>query len=50
LDPLDDDRDWNAEAFEEINRHFAGIFQRLFEGGRAELRMVPPEEDVVDLD
>jgi chromosome segregation protein len=32
------------EAFEEINRHFAGIFQRLFEGGRAELRMVPPEE------
>jgi chromosome segregation protein len=32
------------EAFEEINRHFAKIFQRLFEGGRAELRMVPPEE------
>jgi chromosome segregation protein len=32
------------EAFEEINRHFAEIFQRLFEGGRAELRMVPPEE------
>ncbi len=32
------------EAFEEINRHFSGIFQRLFEGGRAELRMVPPEE------
>jgi len=32
------------EAFDEINRHFAGIFQRLFEGGRAELRMVPPEE------
>ncbi len=32
------------EAFEEINRHFARIFQRLFEGGRAELRMVPPEE------
>ncbi|MDO8475128.1 MAG: chromosome segregation protein SMC [Candidatus Rokubacteria bacterium] len=32
------------EAFEEINRHFGEIFQRLFEGGRAELRMVPPEE------
>ena len=32
------------EAFAEINRHFAGIFSRLFEGGRAELRMVPPEE------
>ena len=32
------------EAFEEINRHFGQIFQRLFEGGRAELRMVPPEE------
>jgi chromosome segregation protein len=32
------------EAFEEINRHFGDIFQRLFEGGRAELRMVPPEE------
>src|SRR5574337_815189 len=25
-------------------RHFGGIFSRLFEGGRAELRMVPPEE------
>ena len=32
------------QAFEEINRHFGEIFQRLFEGGRAELRMVPPEE------
>jgi chromosome segregation protein len=32
------------EAFEDINRHFSGIFSRLFEGGRAELRMVPPEE------
>ena len=32
------------EAFDEINRHFAEIFSRLFEGGRAELRMVPPEE------
>jgi chromosome segregation protein len=32
------------DAFEDINRHFAEIFARLFEGGRAELRMVPPEE------
>ena len=32
------------EAFDAINRHFSEIFQRLFEGGRAELRMVPPEE------
>ena len=32
------------EAFAEINRHFADIFGRLFEGGRAELRMVEPEE------
>ena len=32
------------EAFEDINRHFGNIFSRLFEGGRAELRMVPPEE------
>jgi chromosome segregation protein len=32
------------EAFDDINRHFAAIFSRLFEGGRAELRMVPPEE------
>src|SRR6266436_6423010 len=36
------------EAFEEINRHFGEIFQRLFEGGRAELRMVPPEEGEED--
>ena len=28
------------EAFDEINRHFGEIFPRLFEGGRAELRMV----------
>src|SRR5207249_881102 len=33
------------EAFDDINRHFGDIFSRLFEGGRAELRMVPPEED-----
>src|SRR6266851_395742 len=32
------------EAFEQINRHFGEIFARLFEGGRAELRMVPPED------
>jgi chromosome segregation protein len=32
------------EAFDDINRHFGHIFSRLFEGGRAELRMVPPEE------
>ena len=31
-------------AFDEINRHFGDIFGRLFEGGRAELRMVAPEE------
>ncbi len=36
------------EAFDEINRHFGEIFQRLFEGGRAELRMVPPEEGEED--
>ncbi len=33
-----------AQAFEEINRHFSGIFERLFEGGRAELRLVEAEE------
>ena len=32
------------EAFDQINRHFGEIFGRLFEGGRAELRMVEPEE------
>jgi chromosome segregation protein len=32
------------EAFDDINRHFSNIFSRLFEGGRAELRVVPPEE------
>jgi chromosome segregation protein len=36
------------EAFEDINRHFGDIFSRLFEGGRAELRMVPPEEGEED--
>jgi chromosome segregation protein len=32
------------EAFDQVNRHFGEIFGRLFEGGRAELRMVEPEE------
>jgi chromosome segregation protein len=36
------------EAFDQINRHFGEIFSRLFEGGRAELRMVPPEEGEED--
>ncbi|HEV8586529.1 MAG TPA: chromosome segregation protein SMC [Methylomirabilota bacterium] len=39
-----------AQAFEEINRHFGGIFQRLFEGGRAELRLVEAEEGGDPLD
>jgi chromosome segregation protein len=34
------------EAFDQINRHFGELFARLFEGGRAELRMVPPEDGV----
>jgi len=33
-----------SEAFAEINQHFQEIFSRLFEGGRAELRLVDPEE------
>ncbi len=32
------------EAFEAVNRHFGEIFSRLFEGGRAELRLILPEE------
>jgi chromosome segregation protein len=32
------------QAFEAINRHFGEIFSRLFEGGRAELRLVEAEE------
>jgi chromosome segregation protein len=39
-----------AQAFEEINRHFGQIFQRLFEGGRAELRLVEAEEGGDPLD
>ncbi len=31
-------------AFEDINKQFGEIFERLFEGGRAELRLVEPEE------
>jgi chromosome segregation protein len=34
-----------AEAFEAINRNFQEIFTRLFEGGRAELRLVEAPED-----
>jgi chromosome segregation protein len=33
-----------AQAFTEINGHFGRIFERLFEGGRAELRLVEAEE------
>jgi chromosome segregation protein len=33
-----------AQAFEEVNGHFGRIFARLFEGGRAELRLVEAEE------
>src|SRR4030095_638381 len=32
-----------AQAFEEVNGHFGRIFARLFEGGRAELRLVEAE-------
>jgi chromosome segregation protein len=39
-----------TQAFEEINRHFGEIFQRLFEGGRAELRLVEAEEGGDPLD
>ena len=39
-----------TQAFEEINRHFGAIFQRLFEGGRAELRLVEAEEGGDPLD
>jgi len=39
-----------AKAFEEINRHFGEIFERLFEGGRAELRLVEAEEGGDPLD
>jgi chromosome segregation protein len=39
-----------TQAFDEINRHFSEIFQRLFEGGRAELRLVEAEEGGDPLD
>src|SRR5918996_1382191 len=39
-----------GQAFEEINRHFGEIFQRLFEGGRAELRLVEAEDGGDPLD
>jgi chromosome segregation protein len=39
-----------AQAFADINRHFGGIFERLFEGGRAELRLVEAEEGGDPLD
>jgi chromosome segregation protein len=39
-----------TQAFEEINGHFSQIFARLFEGGRAELRLVEAEEGGDPLD
>ena len=39
-----------TQAFDEINRHFSQIFERLFEGGRAELRLVEAEEGGDPLD
>src|SRR5437879_13804559 len=44
------DKDRFALAFEEINRHFGEIFQRLFEGGGAGLRLVEAEEGGDPLD
>jgi chromosome segregation protein len=38
------------QAFAEINARFGEIFERLFEGGRAELRMVEAEEGGDPLD
>jgi chromosome segregation protein len=38
------------QAFQEINGRFAQIFERLFEGGRAELRLVEAEEGGDPLD
>jgi chromosome segregation protein len=39
-----------AQAFDEVNGHFGRIFERLFEGGRAELRLVEAEEGGDPLD
>jgi chromosome segregation protein len=36
-----------VQAFEEINGHFGRLFERLFEGGRAELRLVEAEEGAI---
>jgi chromosome segregation protein len=39
-----------TQAFEQINAHFKELFERLFEGGRAELRLVEAEEGGDPLD
>ena len=39
-----------VQAFQEINLRFGQIFERLFEGGRAELRLVEAEEGGDPLD
>src|SRR5436309_5063568 len=39
-----------AQAFDEINGHFGRLFERLFEGGRAELRLVEAQEGGDPLD
>jgi chromosome segregation protein len=39
-----------AQAFQEINVQFVQIFERLFEGGRAELRLVEAEDGGDPLD
>src|SRR3989441_4568212 len=39
-----------VQAFEEINGHLSRLFERLFEGGRAELRLVEAEEGGDPLD
>jgi chromosome segregation protein len=39
-----------AQAFDEINAQFSQMFERLFEGGRAELRLVEAEENGDPLD
>jgi chromosome segregation protein len=39
-----------AHAFQDISAHFSEIFGRLFEGGRAELRLVEAEEGGDPLD
>jgi len=38
------------QAFQEINGQFGRLFERLFEGGRAELRLVEGDEDADPLD